>query len=245
MKDKTIQRIGTVLLAVVVILIVAIFSIWYIAAKQKQLEKVEEPTVQEEPKQTQNVGPRELSNTELEEISEQLNTAKDNPFVAMLYANVKDIKLSDISYNGATGTTTIPDSEKMQITSEIQKRQLDQRKPFAENKAQAYLQGTILKLKRTDIETYFKEKTGIAVTVPKDNEDLGIYLETTDSYYQARTSTSFTPIFCDRGTFNPATGIYEVEYHSLIAETTTEKFVVQMRKDTNGFVFVSNLEKKN
>jgi len=250
MKNKTIQGIGKILLAIVVVLIVVIFSIWYLAylERREEMKPIETTTTNEtQPVQQTSQEPaiRKLSAKELEDISEQLNTAKDNPFIALLYMNPKEIKISDLTYNGAIGTTTISDSEKMQIASEIRKRQLEKRETFTENKTQAYLQGTILKLKRSDIEQYFKEKTGLVITVPKDNEDIGIYLEETDSYYQAIVNTSFTPIFCDSGTLDPATGIYEVEYHNLMAETASEKFVVQMQKSPNGFIFISNRDKKD
>lgn len=250
MKDKTIQKIGKVLLAIVVLLIVTIFAIWYIAhlVKQQELQNVENPTTQEQQDRqpiTEQPSIRKLSTEELEEISDRLNTAKDNPFLSVMYQNPKEIKISELLYNGAIGTTTISNSEKMQITKEIQKKQLDSRKPFPENQAQAYLQNSILKLKRTDIEAYLKLKTGLEINVPIKDDEIGIYLEETDSYYQARTNTSFTPIFCDSGTFNPSTGIYEIEYHNLMAETATEKYVVRMREKDNEFVFVSNQDKRN
>ena len=250
MKEKNRQRIGKVLLAVVVLLIVVIFSIWYIAGlTQQQEENVVEPPKQEQQEQQpvqQQPTPsiQNLTVEELDKISDQLNTAKDNPLIAILYQNPTEIKVSQVPYNGAVGTTTISSTEKMQVSEKIRKKQLDSKNPFSESQAQAYLHNSILKLKRTEMEAYLKQKTGIEIQIQKDVDELGIYLEETDSYYQARTSTNFIPIFCDNGTFDPSTGIYAVEYHRLVAETEAEKYVVQMRMQDGEFVFVSNQEKK-
>ncbi len=250
MKEKNRQRIGKVLLAVVVLLIVVIFSIWYIAGLTQQQEEneVEPPKQESREEQTTQQPPKpsieKLSKEELEKISEKLNDVKDNPFLSVIYKNPKEIEVSELLANGSVGTTNISNTEKMQVIEKIRKEQLDSKSPFSESQAQAYLKNSILKLKRTDVEAYFKQKTGVEIQIPKDNDKLGIYLEETDSYYQARTNTSFTPIFCDSGTFNPSNGMYEIEYHNLMAETEAEKYVVQMRMQDGEFVFVSNREKK-
>lgn len=247
MKAKTKKIIGNLLIVGIILLIVIIFSVFYLnkvlSDKQKN-EQVKDTNTTEKVDEPKDEGPQTLSEEQLEEISNQLNTAKDNPFIVSTYETVEDIKLSEILYNGAgISSSQITDKEKMELVNQIRKLQMSSSKPpiYTENEIQAFLSGNVLKVKREDIEKYMLEKTEKAITVSKEEEEIGLYIEEQDSYYITKTNTNFKPIFCDEGIIT-SEGIYQIKYHNLMDEETKETYTVQMKKVNDQFVFISNLK---
>ncbi len=235
MKDKTRKVIGNFLIIGIIFLIVFIFSIWFYAKFVKK-----DPGVTEQVTSGQNQAQtfQILTEEQLEEISNQLNTAKDNPFVVVIYEDVTKIELADLFYNGAgIATNSLTEEEKMQLTEQWRKEQMSN---SSSGSTSAFLNGNVLKLKRTDMEQYLKEKTGKERSVSKEETGIGTYLESEDSYYLVRTGTSFDPVFCDEGVLMPD-GTYYVKYHKLLASSTTS-YTIQMKKENDQFVFLSNLK---
>lgn len=246
MKDKTRKRIGHLLIAIIVILIVLLFSIWYydrvVEGKAKWNELKQETTETEEKEEITNETIKILTTDELEAISEKLNNKENNPFVVTLYKNVAEADVFEIYYNGAgIATTKITESEKMQLAEEIKKDVLKDGEQYTEDIASNILSGDILKMKKADVEKYWEEKTGVKRTFSKDEEGLDFYLEKEDSYYIVRTDTNAKPIYCEEGLVTTE-GIYEIQYKDLMSEDNAQIYTVRMKAVNGKFVFISNVK---
>jgi len=242
MKDKTRKRIGHFLIAIIVILIVLLFSVWYygrvVGAKEEWKELTQEANEVEKQEKITNETIKILTREELNIIAEKLNNKENNPFVVTLYNNVAEADISEIFYNGAgIATTKISESEKMQLTAEAKKDMLKDGETYSDD----ILTGDILKLKRTDVEKYWREKTGIKRTFSKTKEGFDYYLEKEDSYYLIRTDTNTKTIYCEEGLVTTE-GVYEIQYKDLMSEDNAQIYTVKLKIIDGEFIFISNVK---
>ena len=135
----------------------------------------------------------ELSEAELNEIQEKLNTNEYNGFVNQGFSSPNEIDWTKVFYNGAgISSSEISDKEEQTLLDEL-------------NWYELY--GDVIVLSKKDIEDFVLKHTGLDTEAKDLNLD-AIYLEEYENFYFVHSDADFTSVSCLSGI--KAGDVYEV-----------------------------------
>ena len=170
---------------------------------------------------------KEISNKELLDIEDYLNSVKNNGFINHFYNNPLEIDISKVLYNDTSIVNKIynTDKEYNAIKNKININMNDD------------IIGDLFKFDRLSIKLLYFEKTGKDISENINGIDLP-YCDEYDFYWINHTDSHYTKIKCISGEIDE-NKMYQIVYQK---EDSDKKYKVVLKKNKMQFLFVSNLE---
>ncbi len=218
-----------------------------IAAEEKEVEKpVEQPVAETAPEEEEKTATpeeeeetaapegeeRELTETELKKIEEDLNTSAYNGFVVAEFASPKEIFWDEALYNG--GGTDISEQETKKIEEAFLKITGDDE-----------LFCPVTAVRKTDLEDIVKKTTGLTYDV-MEHPLTWMYLKDQDVYAFCHGDTNFMPVKLLSGSRKGNELSIDYKFAGFDGEDNTNDtdaviFNLKMTESPDGYVFISNL----
>lgn len=169
---------------------------------------------------------RKLTEEELADYTEYINSIENNGFLACLYESPVQLDLVEVFYNGAglSAPTGVP-------IEEI-------RQDYLEASGQQQLETDLIALTTAQIDTFLKEKTGYGFADMEKGMDF-IYSEKTDTWYSQHGDTNFCFYDCLDGQ-ETTEGEITLTYQERDGWEPVTEYELVLRREGERLLFVGN-----